>query len=258
MILEKDESLRRGEHHFIRRGITIPDVRTTRDKPVRALLIADDEALSTFLGDAENPAHSDWSERNDKIRNNYEHGASTLRYVKSAIAQMTSILATPPAGRNPDLLADVFSVVAEGDREDGAARRGSAAEAAADSHENARIPIKVGEQKMRIASVAGGFSVRGSGTPADVGMPFVAEVAYRTRTGNPFRKYSTYDFRLDGDGIRIDADGTTLRPGGENRLEFVPTHGDFHITFTGFDARRDLVVRVTKKDDDDAAETELH
>jgi hypothetical protein len=68
VVLEKDETLRRGEHHFIRRGITIPDVRTARDKPVRALLIADDDPISTFLGDAENPAHSDWSERNPHFR----------------------------------------------------------------------------------------------------------------------------------------------------------------------------------------------
>ncbi|MGZ8833096.1 MAG: hypothetical protein ACXW19_07860, partial [Thermoanaerobaculia bacterium] len=50
VVLEKDESLKRGEHQFIRRGITIPEVKSPREKPVRALLIADDEALSTFLG----------------------------------------------------------------------------------------------------------------------------------------------------------------------------------------------------------------
>ncbi|MBK5259639.1 MAG: hypothetical protein JJE51_08595 [Thermoanaerobaculia bacterium] len=104
VVLEKDESLKRGEHHFIRRGITIPEVRSPRDKPVRALLVADDEELSSFLGDAENPAHSDWSERNDKIRTVYDNGAWTLRYVKNAIAHLAGLLSTPPAGRNPDLV----------------------------------------------------------------------------------------------------------------------------------------------------------
>jgi hypothetical protein len=259
VILEKDESLRRGEHHFIRRGITIPEVKSPREKPVRALLVADDEILSTFLGDAENPAHSDWSERNDRIRTNYENGASTLRYVKNAIAQLASMLSTPPAGRAPDLLADVFSVTipAEGHERSSAAGTSESAPRETAQEEATKIPIKPQEQRMKIAAVAGGFTLRGSGSLRDVGTPFVAEIAYRTRTGNPFRRYSRFDFSLDADGVRIASEGASVRSLGSNRVEVIPAHPDFHVAVTGFDPRRDLVVRVEKREDD-ASETELH
>src|SRR6185503_13954178 len=97
-------------HHFIRRGITIPEVRSNGDKPARALIVVDDHQLSTFLGDAENPAHSDWSERADKIRTLYDHGAWTLRFVKHSASFLASLLARPPAGRERDFLADLFSI----------------------------------------------------------------------------------------------------------------------------------------------------
>jgi hypothetical protein len=257
VILEKDESLRRGEHHFIRRGITIPEVRSPRDKPVRALLVADDDALSTFLGDAENPAHSDWSERNDKIRLLYENGAWTLRYVKNAIAQLAALLSTPPAGRDRDLLAELFSVtVPDRDEHGAAAARPGPSRAMTEGAED-RIEIKAPEQKMRITPVAGGFTLRGTGNLRLVGTPFTAEVAYRTRNGNPFRKYSPFDFSIDDNGITLSADGISIRSVHGNRLELVPARPDFHLALTGFDPRRDLVVRVARKDDD-APEAELH
>jgi hypothetical protein len=255
VILEKDERLKRGEHHFIRRGITIPEVRSARDKPVRALLIADDDALSTFLGDAENPAHSDWSERNDKVRNIYDNGASTLRYVKNAIAQIATLVSTPPEGRAPDLLADLFSVTLPAEEAE-APRRAQRPEAGSGESPDARLPVKASEhaQRIRITPLAGGFTLRGSGTMRDVGVPFIAEVAYRTRSGNPFRKYSPFDFTIGGEAIVLDVDGATLRTVENNRFELLPARPDFHVALSGFDVRRDLVVRVSRKDDD-AAET---
>jgi hypothetical protein len=259
VILEKDEQLKRGEHHFIRRGITIPEVRSPRDKPVRAILVADDDALSTFLGDAENPAHSDWSERNDKIRNAYENGAYTLRYVKNAVAQLAALVTTPPAGRAPDLLAEIFSVTMPADGDQFGVRRPQPplSEAAAAPAAFPNIPIKPSEQRIKITPVAGGFALRGSGSMADVGVTFMAEVAYRTRNGNPFRKYNAFDFTIDDDGVTLTHEGANIRTVNGNRLEFLPTRPDFHLALTGFDARRDLMVRLSRKDED-AAEAELH
>jgi hypothetical protein len=244
VVLEKDDSLRRGEHHFIRRGITIPDVRSTRDKPLRALLIADDEPISTFLGDAENPAHSDWSERADKIRALYDHGASTLRYVKNAIAQIAALVSTPPEGRVRDFLADIFSIDIAGD---------DARDSVTEEAPGPKIPIAAGEmQGVSFAKVDGGFTLRGSG-----GRTVIAEAAYRTRNGNPFRKYSELDFILGKDGVTCAASGADLRLLGGNRIAVTPRGGDYQVTVSGFDRRRDVVVHVSENKDD-APETELH
>jgi hypothetical protein len=254
VVLEKDDALTRGAHHFIRRGITIPDVRSPRDKPVRALLIADDEAISTFLGDAENPAHSDWSERNDRIRGLYENGASTLRYVKNAISQLASTLSGPPAGRAPDLLADIFSIAVAAD--DAAIAPGKTS-TRLDHGESAGGDAGGGGRTatMRILPIAEGFTIHGVQPSTDA--QYSAEVAYRTRSGDPFRKYSQFDFSIGRSGVKVDADGVKLGVARENRIAFQPLRSDFRLTVTGFDKRRDLVVRVMAKDED-APEAELH
>jgi hypothetical protein len=257
VVLEKDYTLRRGEHHFIRRGITIPEVKSARDKPVRALLIADDETLSTFLGDAENPAHSDWSERNDKIRNLYEQGASTLRYVKNAIAQIASMLSTPAAGRAPDLLSDIFSIA--NPEEDGSIAAGAQSTRELDRGES----LVHGESTaarpdaVRIVRIAGGFTLQGTGKNGDATRRWIIEMAYRTRSGDPFRKYSLYDFAMGRNGVTWKSDGAVVAVARDNRLELASQRSDFQLTVTGFDHRRDLVVRVSRKDDD-APEAELH
>ncbi len=259
--LEQDDSLRKPDHHFIRRGITIPDVRISGDKPARALIVVDDHQLSTFLGDAENPAHSDWSERADKIRTLYDHGAYTLRFVKNSASFLASLLARPPAGRVRDFLADLFSI----EMPDETAHDTVAAHLPIRSSTGGAISSGAGVGsgsgnaaggRVTIARIAGGFTIK-STDPSMIGRALHGEVAYRVRAGNPFRKHSPFDFDLtSGSEIAVQIDGAKLRPTSGNSFELVPTAARFQISMKGFDRRRDLVVRVV--DTSDAAETELH
>lgn len=256
--LEQDDSLRKPDQHFIRRGITIPDVRTNGDKPARALIVVDDHQLSTFLGDAENPAHSDWSERADKIRTLYEHGASTLRFVKNSASFLASLLARPQAGRVRDFLADLFSIEMpdETAQEDVAARIPIRGSAGGENSDGAGGAGNTAGGRITIAKIAGGFTIK-SADPSMIGRPLRGEVAYRARAGNPFRKHSPFDFDLTSEGeITVQMDGAKLRATAVNAFELVPTAARFQISMKGFDRRRDLIVRVV--DTSDAAETELH
>jgi hypothetical protein len=252
VVLERDETLRRGDHHFIRRGITIPEVRSPREKPVRGMVIADDEPIATFLGDAENPAHSDWSERNDRVRTLYENGASTLRYVKNSIAQLAIMLSAPPAGRSENLLADVFSVTVTGDQTHGGMGREQG-----EHGEMARRDIFAQTQQgaLRILRIHGGFTVQGLNGATD--SRFTAQVAYRTRSGDPFRKYSPLDFAIGRGGVAVRAEKADVLIARENRVDFEPRDPAFELIVTGFDTRRDLVVRVSRSESD-ATEAELH
>ena len=263
--VEHDESLRKPEHHFIRSLITIPDVRVNGEKCTRALIVIEEPALSRFLGDAENPAHSDWSERADKIRTHYDHGAWTLRFVKNSASFLASLLARPPVGRERDFLTDLFSI----ERPDQPAQQRGI---------TARIPIRAAPVEdgqsclsatdgttgriacpppveVTIARIAGGFTIRGA--EAVAGRPLRGEVAYRVRAGNAFRKHSPFDFDLmSPDGIDVQAQGVRLQATSVNAFELVPSARKFQISMKGFDPRRDLVVRLV--DAGDAAETELH
>lgn len=250
IFMEKDDALSRGEHAFIRRGITIPDIprtaRYSRDKPLRALLVVDDDALSTLLGDAENPAHSDWSERADKVRELYDHGASTVRFVKNAISQLGAMLLRPAEGRSRDLLRDLFFV----DRDEGRETEGkSEGDTATEEGESPQQPdVKVELQPKNGASIAArghGFTIRGSGDPDAVGQSWEARLAYRTRHGNPFHRYAISDFDVSRD-LKLRIRGARIDLAEQNILRFVPTSPDYEIVFDGFDAYRDLVVRVER------------
>lgn len=257
--LEHDDSLRKAEHHFIRRGITIPDVRTNAEKAARALIVIDEPFLSTFLGDAENPAHSDWSERADKIRSLYDHGPWTLRFVKNSAAFLASLLARPPEGRVRDFLADLFSI----DMPDEAPREAATAHipirsagGRSSGSEGTTAGAAAAGGGLTIARIAGGFTIKSSDASM-IGRSLRGEVAYRVRAGNPFRKHSPFDFDLLSAGnITVQADGVRLRPTAVNAFELVPAAAKFQISMKGFDPRRDLVVRVI--DADDAAQIELH
>lgn len=260
--LEHDDALRKSEHRFIRRGITIPDVRVSTEKAARALIVIDDQALSTFLGDAENPAHTDWSERADKVRTLYDHGPSTLRFVKNSASFLTSLLSRPPAGRVRDLLADLFSIdVPEESLHDDVMAPAPIRAAAGESKPGtASTDAAPGSGGVTIARIDGGFTIKAS-DPAMVGRPLRGEIAYRVRAGNPFRKHSPFDFDLTSDGgITVQADGVRLRPTSVNAFELVPSAAKFLVSMKGFDPRRDLVVRLHDPlhDPDNAAETELH
>jgi hypothetical protein len=257
VFLELDETLRKAEHHFIRRGITIPEVRGSGgDKPARALVVVDDQALSTFLGDAENPAHSDWSERADKIRTLYDLGPTTLRFVKNSAAFLASLLARPPAGRVRDFLADLFWIdVPEDAERETAAARIPARGAGESGGPGERTSAAGGAGGVTIARIAGGFTIKGDHAKAD--QPLHGEVAYRVRAGNPFRKHSPFDFDLMApNGIHVQAEGVRMRPTSVNAFELTPSAAKYQISMKGFDPRRDLIVRVTEAGD--AAETELH
>jgi hypothetical protein len=255
--LERDDALRKGEHRFIRRGITIPDVRASSEKAVRALIVIDDQALSTFLGDAENPAHTDWSERADKVRTLYDLGPSTLRYVKNSASFLASLLARPPAGRVRDFLADLFSIeVPEESLHDDVMAPAPARAAAGESKPGTASGAASGASGITIARIDGGSTIKAS-DPAMIGRSLHGEIAYRVRAGNPFRKHSPFDFDLTSGGeITVQADGVRLRPTSVNAFELIPSSAKFLVSMKGFDPRRDLVVRLHESHD--AAETELH
>ncbi len=246
IFMEKDESVSRGEHHHLRRGITIPDIRTPRDKPIRALLVVDDEKLSTLLGDAENPAHSDWSERADRVRTHYDHGAWTVRFVKNAIPSIASILLLPPGGRVRDFLRDFFALEIDGSEEQ---KGGAGTQAGRDRGGEviAETPEPVeSRSSIELRQISGGFVFEGE--RGRVGRQMRAELAYRTPTGNPFRKYDSLDFDLANGGIEVEAEGAEIVRREGNVVELRTTAEQFHLACSGFDPRRDLVVRVTESE----------
>ncbi len=171
----------------------------------------------------------------------YERHATPLRLVKHSAGFLASFLSRPPQGRVRDLLQEIFSI--EQSRTDDSP--------SASPRLRVKNPSIENTSSVTISPIAGGFTIRSnSATP---GQKLTAQLAYRARVGNPFRKHSTFDFDLRRDGFAIEADEAAVACKTANELQIVPSAPRFHISIRGFDVRRDLVVRIREEQEADAS-----
>ncbi len=244
VFLERDDALKRAENHFIREGITIVGIRTLTQARLRGMVVVDEEPLTTMLGDAENPAHTDWSKDSLKFKDRYEHGPSTLSFVKNSLKELAARLTEVKADLDKDLLREIFSLPA-----DEIAPRGK-------RHK----PQPTGEQEapdgggspeihgqtppVRVEPSGAGVLIVGDDLNGATPQRVTAEFAYDIRTGDPFKRHSAVDFDLRDGRIAVDARGAQVEAREVNRLMLRVQQPDFRVYVSGFHPYRDLKVRL--------------
>lgn len=241
--LERDDSLERAEDVFIRQGITIPEVSSLRFKGVRAIVAITDPRLSAFLGDSENPAHTDWERNNKRFKSKYRLGPSTLDFVKSSPRNMVGLLTRPKRGVDRYMLRHLFALPAEGQAGSQPVAQAAAGEGAG-TGEPATPPEIAAANRLKLSRVKGGFRLS---LPADTApVPFLLTiwVAYEVRSGNPFKKYTTLDFDLSQPPIAVSGEGFEVATCRGNVMQLVVRRPDFNAALTGFDTHRDLRIRT--------------
>ena len=231
VFIEQDDKLDRAEDHFIREGITIAGVSTLKQKGIRALISVTDGALSTLLGDSENPAHTEWQERSPKFKNRYTHGVSCLRFIKNSPKEILKILSKPSLGIDKNLLENFFSVTRrKGSNEGKPPRPGP-------------IPV-CSTKEFQLFRKPGGFVLRKNPKAQKISPGIQFKVAYETRGRDPFKAYSPFDFEMDKAPIKINAVKAKVNVIKENQLiAQLHTH-EFMLEIMGFDLNRDLRVKI--------------
>ena len=63
-----------------------------------------------MLGDAENPAHTEWHKDSSKFKNRYEHGPNCLKFVKDSMREIVWRLTKPAESVDLELLSDIFYI----------------------------------------------------------------------------------------------------------------------------------------------------
>lgn len=251
VFLQRDESLDIAEDHFIRDGITLVGVSTLKQRGVRVIVSIEDMTLSMLLGDSENPAHTEWQERSPKFKGKYVRGVSCLRFVKNSPREIVKIFSRPTTGRDPSLLSNIFShydpLQSKPDR-----KSGSGDGMGGDWPESPDILFP--EKNIKIQKIAGGFRVSPIDALADAPKQILITVAYEVRQGNPFSKYNKFDFELDKPPINTWNKNVQFVPHKPNSLIALINKEDFMFRITGFDANRDLRVRVETWDKENAKE----
>lgn len=233
-----------GRTVFIREGVIISDTKAPRTRGMRSLVVIEDKPIATLLGDAENPAHTQWQTDSSNFKDKYVYGPSFLTFVKRVVYSFVHTLRAQEDEEDPTLLVEIFSIPAtkeeEPERKEEKKKKRKGEETEEDSE-----TIEPRKKRFRIQKISGGFTVtRGdAGTQPPAWLDICA--AYDIRRGNPLRKYHPADFRIGSGNVQI-AEQTGLRVAekGSNRLVVEILDPDFRITVQGFDVKRDVYVNV--------------
>jgi hypothetical protein len=237
--LRKVPSLKAPHEYYIRSGITIADIKNLGSRQVKALFVADDPVITTFLGDAETPAHTKWVAGTEGFKKKYVNAAETLKFISKSLLTIVSILDEPPKERQIDFLKDVFSVpVTEDDESD-------------DPTTKKRVPpIDPRRKTFEIIPIHAGLRVKLVDNGKELPFRGKLKLAYDVRRGNPFKQYEPSDFDVSHRPIAVDTVGCNLISAHANVVGFEITSRDFSLSVRGFDPKRDLVADVKEQDDE--------
>jgi hypothetical protein len=226
----------RAQTLVVRGSITVPSEGKKINLPdSHAALVATDEAISKLLGDAENPAHTQWNERAEKLRLGWEGGASALRRVRAALPELYGLVAERIERDDPLALLEFFSIP----RSD----RAGETRPVAGRPDNLPAPTP---KPFRIEKRVGGFAILPNGGILADQFPMKLRVrcAYDILSGNPYKRYSEYDFSFYSSALEIAKENADYWAVQGNELEVVARGPEFKVEVSGFDQNRDLIIEA--------------
>ena len=218
---------------FVRDRMVIPEERYGVLANVRGAMVASESSIASFLGDAENPAHTRWNEHAERLRKNWYRPHLTLRAVRHSLRNLHRTLAEEDQTIDKTALVRFFSVPVRSERGGGGKKKFNRKRDTA--------------SPWRIEPRRGAFRITHTADTPGLALPMDVRVlvAYDTAVGDPFRMYEQYDFDLaDRKSIRLEAKGAQVADADDNAIILRLTDPSFVVTIAGFDVNRDLVVRA--------------
>ncbi|MGC8742851.1 MAG: hypothetical protein ACP5T0_03090 [Verrucomicrobiia bacterium] len=229
------------ELFWFRSGIRIIEIKNNvKNYPVLGLFNAEDKPISEFLSSAETPAHTDWNERAEDLKNKYKNYKESLRFIKNIFRNLLSIIDKPPENIQYDALKHIFSLFKDGGKDE-----------YIHGGNKSKIPVLSDEKIINIYEINSGFKANFSKKFKEGERPkyFKAtidiQVAYDCIRGNPFAKYDIYDFDFSKEGnINIKVENGEIQRKDKNRIIINTNSPGFSLEVTGFDIKRDIVINV--------------
>jgi hypothetical protein len=221
---------------FARGPITLPGERKHFGSAAAyGALIANDDLVSSFLGDAENPAHTAWNPMAEKLAPHWRSPQGTLASIRHSLRNLYTLIADQAETEDAEALIDFFSILEKSQATKGKRKRTP----------KPKIDVKPREKAISIKRRAGGFQIVAGPGAAAWTYPRIIRLrmAYDMIGANPFNRHSPYDFDLQNGGdIEVEASNATAEALKANVLKVTATAPDFLVQVSGFDERRDIVV----------------
>lgn len=239
--IERDDDLKRSEDHFIREGLRLPGISSLRQRGMRGMVVVDQEPLVTMLGDAENPAHTEWQKDARGFKEKYHHAPSCLYFVTNSLKYLPTLILASDTETDPTLLEDFFSlpITEESDNNGDAGSDGIST----GKKEEKDIEINSKPKPVRIQTLENGFALRPTGKDPEI-HTLTIKIAYDIARGNPFTNYSHEDFDLRDSRFKITHSGFEKIAKRENELICTINNNDFTLKVEGFDPNRDVVIKL--------------
>ncbi len=242
--IKRPADLSKGSDLYVRGGLTLPGEAKFRERKALGAMVAEDEIICSFLGDAENAAHTLWVASAEKLRKNYQSPGKTVRVIKNSILQLYDMLAEVVDEIDEEALRSFFWM----DEPEGTQAR----------KKQKKTPIVIPDlpkprpKDFYISETEDGFFIASTkdADPARFPQVIKIEVAYDVATGNPFKKYNSLDFKLgknSGISLSMTTNSAKLISSKENIIRLEVIKLPFKFNASGFDVNRDLKIKLLKE-----------
>ncbi|MEY3173433.1 MAG: hypothetical protein RLZZ436_1347 [Planctomycetota bacterium] len=243
VFLQRGGADQRLDSYYVREGMTITKLNSRAGhRGIQALVIVDTGPLAQLLGDSENPAHEDWHSSADRPKKFWKYGwGGRVKFCRSIVDLLVEVLTVPVRQADFDLLSDFFSIP----RRDAPQRAGSPDRKGSTPVRLADLPLKL--RWFRLDGRRGGFRiVPTTHEPMPAEAELKVSVAYDVLSGNPLKKWSSFDFdfRRKPSVIRFSGQQVEVKSLSGNELLLTCSGPDFLFSADGFDLHADLYVRI--------------
>lgn len=240
LMLAKAPAIGASAPVFIRESLRIPSASSSSIEDAVALVVVEEGDLGKFLGDAENPAHTEW--RPKGLAQKYLFAGGTLEFVQLAPFELWQMIV---GRRQPDItisLKDVFGLDIQETGSDGPGTRGQKK----GKHTGRPDVPNKRPRRYRLTQTRDGFRLTNSddGTATYVGSEITVKVAYAVRHGSGFAKWKPADFKLEAPPISTKHSGVTILSNAGKVLRFRIERIPYEVEMSGFDTNRDLEIKV--------------
>ncbi len=218
----------------VRDDVTVRGAVRWGKRPAVGLLLAQDNALSGFLGDAEGPSHEDWE--HDYVKDAFVRARETIVAVKMALSGLfESLVASEGEEPVANALIDFFSWHAPADKKKKQPKP--------PPPQPPPGPIKSKRPLVRVSQTKDGFTLAATEAAKEAGAFNVTlKCAYAVRFGDAFKEYVKFDFELDK--LPLENVGASAFEVSGNTIKVLGATSDLRVHVAGLDPRRDLEVKV--------------
>ncbi|CAJ1878191.1 TPA: hypothetical protein ACGR4R_000804 [Aeromonas veronii] len=249
--MSKDITETMRKPQFLREGILIPESRVNKVRGYTSMIVIEAGLLATLLGDAENPAHTEWEKNATKFKNKYRWGSTTIDFVRLSINKILNLMNQGDDEEDVTILSDIFYLdMPENDDEVPDSRKQVERKKTGGMTKPPIIPpVKPRPHFYRLTKSQDGFIVNGPIEPFELRRKFIVKVAYDfagASKSKALKLWDANDFDLSkAKNVSYPcADNVDNLKINGNTIEFVANSNEFSLSVQGFDHRRDIIVSV--------------